>query len=253
MNKVFISYVRKNRKKVDKLCQELEQYGIQTWLDRNDIKPGARWKVEIRRAIRDGAFFIACFSKEYNRRDKTYMNEEIKVAIEELRQFNPERIWFVPVKLNECEIPDFAIGPNETLRDDIEFVALYENWTDGIRRILEVIPPGLSDSVIGDEIRRDDFVAYNNRGLDYFRRGECDRAIELLSTAIQLKPDYVLAYNNLGHVYQRIGEYDRAIANFTKALELKPGDANTALYLRNVSSLKEAGLYPEDMGNPRSV
>lgn len=71
MERVFISYVRKNREKVDLLCQELEQYGIKVWLDRNDIKPGARWKVEIRRAIRDGAFFIACFSKEYNSRDKT--------------------------------------------------------------------------------------------------------------------------------------------------------------------------------------
>ncbi len=181
------------------------------------------------------------------------MNEELRVAIGELRQFNSERIWFIPVKLNECEIPDLEIGPNETLRDDIQSVSLYEDWADGIRRILEVIPPGLSDPVIGEEIRRDDFVAYNNRGLNYLNRGEYDRAVELLSTAIQLNPDYVLAHNNLGHVYLRIGEYDRAIASYRRALELRPGDAKTSLYLRNVSHLKEAGLYPEDVGNPRNI
>ena len=67
MNKVFISYVRDNIKIVDRLCQELKSRGIQVWLDRNDIGPGSRWKQEIREAIHQGAFFIACFSREYNR------------------------------------------------------------------------------------------------------------------------------------------------------------------------------------------
>ena len=41
---VFISYVRENKEQVDRLCQDLETHGVKVWLDRNDIKPGARWK-----------------------------------------------------------------------------------------------------------------------------------------------------------------------------------------------------------------
>ena len=66
MQHVFISYVSENIETVDKLCETLKSHGIKVWLDRNDIDPGSRWKQAIRKAIREGAFFIACFSKEYN-------------------------------------------------------------------------------------------------------------------------------------------------------------------------------------------
>ena len=142
MKTVFISYVRENADIVGKFHQELKQElkprGIEVWLDRHAIDPGARWKTEIRRAIRRGTFFIACFSEEYSRREKTYMNEELTIAIEVLRQFHAECIWFIPVKLNECEIPDLDIGRGETLQD-LQSVALYEDWNRGIQRILDVI------------------------------------------------------------------------------------------------------------------
>jgi len=69
---VFISYVRENQKEVDRLCQDLEKHGANVWLDRNSIKPGARWKDAIREAIRHGDFFIACFSDEYTSGDDIF-------------------------------------------------------------------------------------------------------------------------------------------------------------------------------------
>ena len=137
---VFISYVRENSKEVDNLCDELSKHGVHVWLDRNKIQPGVKWKDAVRNAIRRGNFFIACFSKEYTSRDKTFMNEELTLAIEELRQFSTERVWFIPVLLSECDVPARKIGGGETLRD-ITWVPLYENWDIGIQRILEVIRP----------------------------------------------------------------------------------------------------------------
>ena len=116
MNKVFISYVKENTEIVDLLCQELKSHRIEVWRDQDDIDPGLRWKQEIRRAIQQGGFFIACFSKEYTARDKTYMNEELIIAIEELRQRSTDRAWFIPVKLNDCDIPDRDIGGGETYK-----------------------------------------------------------------------------------------------------------------------------------------
>lgn len=137
---VFVSYVRNNRRRVQRLCDDLTKHGIEIWLDRNNIKPGERWKEAIRRAINQGAFFIACFSRQYNERDKTYMNEELALAIEELRRRPTDKAWFIPVKLNECEIPDRNIGAGEILRD-IQWIELYRDWSIGIQQILNVIQP----------------------------------------------------------------------------------------------------------------
>ncbi len=140
MSHVFISYVNENWEAVDKICIKLKSHGIQVWLDKDEIKPGTRWKQAIRGAIRDGAFFIACFSEEYNKRDKTYMNEELTFAIEELRRRPTDRVWFIPVKLNECEIPDRDIGGGETLKD-LQYVELYKDWDNSLQRIVDVIQP----------------------------------------------------------------------------------------------------------------
>jgi hypothetical protein len=135
---VFISYVRENQKQVDRFCSDLEKHGVNVWLDRNSIKPGALWKGSIREAIRQGDFFIACFSKEYLAREKSYMNEELTLAIEELRQYGYNREWFIPVLLSECDVPDRSIGAGETLKD-IQQVMLFQDWESGIQRIISVI------------------------------------------------------------------------------------------------------------------
>ena len=144
MPKVFISYVRENSEDVQRLARELGAYGIKVWLDKNDIKPGFRWKDAIREAISQGDFFIACFSSEYSERSKTYMNEELTLAVEELRQRPTDRAWFIPVLLSDTDIPTRSIGAGETL-DAIQRVDLYQSWNDGIKRILSVIQPDFVD------------------------------------------------------------------------------------------------------------
>src|SRR3982751_2933694 len=105
MPHVFISYVRENGKIVDRLATELKSRGVIVWLDRNDIEPGARWREAIKNAIRSGKFFVACFSREYNERDRSYMNEEMTLAIDELRARPSNKTWFIPVLVNETAIP----------------------------------------------------------------------------------------------------------------------------------------------------
>lgn len=254
MNKVFISYVRENREIVDRLCQELRVNGIQVWLDRNDIGPGSRWKRAIRQAIQEGAFFIACFSREYNERDQTYMNEELIIAIEELRQRPIDSAWFIPVKLNECEIPDRdIIGSGETLQD-LQHVNLYEDWQVNIQRIFGVIHETTRDefsrgveSIINErslqgialspeEIQRnferainhysralvktDDAEVYLNRGVAYFGVNKIDDAIKDFTKAIQLDPELGAAYHNRGLAYCKKILPNQAIEDFTKAIQL---------------------------------
>lgn len=144
MSKVFISYMREDNEQVRRLAEELIVHGIEVWLDKDKIKPGYRWQDAIKEGISQGDFFIACFSEEYYRRSKNYMNEELVLAIGELRQRPTDHAWFIPVLLSECEIPNRSIGAGETLRS-IQWVELYKDWGSGIRQILSVIKPDLLD------------------------------------------------------------------------------------------------------------
>ena len=66
------------------------------------------------------------------------MNEELTLAIDELRSRPSERTWFLPVLINETHIPSRRISSVEDLRD-IQAVKLHEDWDIGIDRILRVL------------------------------------------------------------------------------------------------------------------
>ena len=68
----------------------------------------------------------------------------------------------------------------------------------------------------------DCFMAYNDRGLEYYNKGNSDKAINDFNNAIALNPDNAEAYNNRGVVFADQGAYDKAVADYTKAAELKP-------------------------------
>lgn len=135
---VFVSYVREDRVLVDRLAKALTEAGVVVWLDHDAIRPGTRWKNAIRHAIEQGAFFLACFSDEFDKKLKSYMNEEITLAIEELRQYPTDHAWFIPVKLTECDIPDRDIGGGETLRG-IQWISMADDWDSGIASLVSLL------------------------------------------------------------------------------------------------------------------
>ena len=138
MSHIFISYVHENQNQAEKLCEALRNHGMDIWLDRDSIFPGMRWKDAIRKAIKNGAYFIACFSAEYENREKSYMNEELMLAIDELRQYATDRPWFIPVLFSECNVPALSIGGGQTLLD-FQWVNLYSDWNSGMQRLLRVL------------------------------------------------------------------------------------------------------------------
>lgn len=139
MRHVFISYCHENKDLVDRLCHTLISKGVDIWIDWDNLEPGIPWRQAIQKAIQHGDFFIACFSKEYNVRDTSFMKEELSIAIEILQQNPFDRIWFIPVKLNDCQIPDIKIGEGRTLQE-LQYVNLYENWETGVQQILNIMP-----------------------------------------------------------------------------------------------------------------
>lgn len=122
---VFISYVKEDADQVDRLCDLLEAAQIPYWRDRNDLDPGVPWKQKIREAIQsDTLVFLACFSAQSLAREKSYMNEELTLAVEEYRLRPPEKTWLIPVRLDNIKLPDLNLGAGRFL-SDLQFVNLY--------------------------------------------------------------------------------------------------------------------------------
>jgi serine/threonine protein kinase len=136
----FISYVREDSCQVDEMQRMLEEAGIPVWRDTADLWPGEDWRIKIRRAITDNALvFIACFSKSSLSRGKSYQNEELTLAIEQLRLRSPDDPWLIPVRLDECEIPDRDIGGGRTLNSIQRSDLFGDRSEEGNKRLVAAI------------------------------------------------------------------------------------------------------------------
>ena len=69
-------------------------------------------------------------------------------------------------------------------------------------------------------------ASYNNMGLAYKEKGECDQALECYQKALtswlkRLGPDHpnvAMCYNNIGEVHRGKGEHDKALELMQKSL-----------------------------------
>jgi hypothetical protein len=126
----FVSYVREDARHVDQMQRDLEAGGIPVWRDTADLWPGEDWRSKIRSAITDNALvFIACFSHDSVSRAKSYQNEELTLALEQLRLRRPGSPWLIPVRFDDCVVPDLDIGSGRTLAS-IQRANLFGNQRD---------------------------------------------------------------------------------------------------------------------------
>jgi hypothetical protein len=112
----FVSYVREDADEVGKLVSVLQAASIPVWKDTENLWPGQDWMQVITEAIEDGSLaFIACFSTSSAQKAKTYMNAELRLAVDQIRLMKPGRVWLLPVRLDDCDLPHFDLGGNRTL------------------------------------------------------------------------------------------------------------------------------------------
>lgn len=107
-----------------------------------------------------------------------------------------------------------AIAVSRALADDAETCA---NGTDDekVAACTRAIESGhLQGNVLA--------IHYRNRGLAYRNKGNDDRAVADLDTAIRIDPSFAEAYRIRGIAYRNKGDYDRAIADHSEAIRLDP-------------------------------
>jgi len=119
MGQIFVSYSRKDKSFVDQLARDLQQSGVDIWIDRKGIEGGERWRATIVDAIRACDAFLIVLSPQSVASDN---------VAKELALGDRHRRRIIPVLYQSCEIPpqmeyqlaelqhiDFVAGYNEAL------------------------------------------------------------------------------------------------------------------------------------------
>jgi hypothetical protein len=169
MSHVFFSYMTEDMATVEAIRRSLESLGFHIWIDRRDLAGGARWRGTIREAIREATYFVAFFSQRYEARSRTYMNEELTIAIEELRLRSRDTPWFIPVRLADCEIPDLDIGAGETL-SDIQRIDLFGRRQQDFRKLAEALYPALAPETRARIVFEAVVTLHVQRKIDMYRK-----------------------------------------------------------------------------------
>lgn len=103
--KIFISYARADKSKVEIIYKYLKKIGLQPWMDVFDLKGGEKWIYAINKAIEDSDIFIAILSNQsVNRRG--ILQKELKKAQNKLEGMLQSDIFIIPLRIDDAVIPD---------------------------------------------------------------------------------------------------------------------------------------------------
>ncbi|MEP7133650.1 MAG: TIR domain-containing protein [Chloroflexota bacterium] len=102
--KVFLCHASADKPKVRELYRYLRKRGIKPWFDEVNLVGGQDWQSEIPKALVTSDAIIICLTK--NSVDKEgYIQKEIKFALDKALEMPEGRIFLIPVRFEECEVP----------------------------------------------------------------------------------------------------------------------------------------------------
>lgn len=202
--RAFLSYVHEDTAHVDKLCDMiLKPANVLYWRDRNDLGPGDMWKNKIRDAINsDALVFLACFSSQSVAKAESYQNMEINLAVNAFYTRPPGKRWIIPVRFDNCEIPQWDLGDLRTLRD-IHYVDLFgENYTENAIKLIDSIRKAIaSPNIELNELDKDSLIQASRffsktDDIDEItqRIPNCQTEVWLWGTTLSMHIDYLAPY-----------------------------------------------------------
>ncbi|MGE0083617.1 MAG: TIR domain-containing protein [Desulfococcaceae bacterium] len=101
---VFLSHAEQDRAKVQNIYEKLEKAGFTPRME-TDILPGQNKEMEIRRFLKSADFIMVCLSPQSVGK-RGSLNKHLKWALEVFDEMPEGSIFLIPVKLEECELPE---------------------------------------------------------------------------------------------------------------------------------------------------
>lgn len=102
--KIFLSYAFDDRDRVKKLHAYLSAQGAKPWLDTEQLLPGQDWRLEIGRALDESDAVLLCLTRKSVGKEG-YVQKELRLALDRALEMPEGRIFLIPARLEECEIP----------------------------------------------------------------------------------------------------------------------------------------------------
>ncbi|MCQ3939093.1 MAG: hypothetical protein DPW18_18920 [Chloroflexi bacterium] len=102
---VFLCYAKEDELRVRKLYEQLkEEVWIRPWFNKEDILPGQNWEYEIEKALKKAHSIIVFLSKKSTKKE-SFLQKEIKIALEVADEKTPDTIFILPLRLDNCDVP----------------------------------------------------------------------------------------------------------------------------------------------------
>ena len=133
---IFLAHASEDKPAVLALYNRLKQAGYKPWLDKKNLIAGQIWRDEIPKAIKASQIFLACLSgKSANKQG--YIQRELRIALDTFGEMLPGTIFFIPMRLEECEIPDLRMSEVGLNLRDIHRLDYWEE--DGFEQLERAI------------------------------------------------------------------------------------------------------------------
>ena len=139
---IFLAHASEDKPEVEKIYKRLENKGYKPWMDKKDLLPGQNWRVEIPNAIKQSQIFIACFS-HVSVNKEGYIQQELRLALNQYTQMPPGRIFLIPLKLDNCEIPLLQLPEQGVNLRDLHWLDYRESdaFEKLVKSIDNAVPP----------------------------------------------------------------------------------------------------------------
>ncbi len=103
--RVFLSYDHADMVPVRELYNVLIQEGFDVWFDEESLVPGQVRQLTIETALRNSDAIIICLSQIAVEREG-FIQKEFKFALDKALEIPEDRIFLIPLRLEECNIPN---------------------------------------------------------------------------------------------------------------------------------------------------
>jgi formylglycine-generating enzyme required for sulfatase activity len=99
--KVFLCHAHSDKDRVRDLYLRLTKDGVDAWLDKAKLLPGADWDLEIRKAVHEADAVVVCLTKQFNQ--EGFRQKEVRLALDTANEKLEGEIFIIPVRLEECD------------------------------------------------------------------------------------------------------------------------------------------------------
>ena len=108
---VFVSYAREDAAAARRIAEALRAFGVEVWLDEDELRGGDAWDQRIRREIRDCTLFIALISSTTQSRPEGYFRREWRIAVERTQNMAHGHTFLMPVAIDDTREAQALVPP----------------------------------------------------------------------------------------------------------------------------------------------